>query len=491
MRLSKNTILNLLGAIVPLLFTLGTLPIYLHLIGEIRFGVLAIVWLLLSYFGLFDMGLGRATSKYIAELHDRSDQERQSLFWTVLLLNAGMGMVGGLILYGAGHFLLARVLNVPVEMRAEVISAVPWLAASVPVATIVSVLTGSLEGREKFLSSNVMQVFGAAVFQGMPLAVAYWHGPQLQGLIGSAVLARSVASVPMFLACKKHIPLISWPHVDIKQVRKVLSFGGWVTITGLLTPLLNGLDRFVISIGSGPQALAYYSIAYNFSTKLTLIPGSASRALFPAFSQQTESTANKLARDAVLGVAAILTPIVMTTIILVHPFFTVWLGPNEAQHCFRPAEILLLGIWINGLAFVPYALLQGQNRPDLVAKFHALEIVPFMIVLWLGIRIAGVEGAAWAWTVRVIVDGLLLFWAAKVGHTLIIQFLSASALITVTLFSTKLLDIGPATRIPAAVLIGAFGVAWSCLAAPTPTRNMIRAFVHTLTKLRPAARVTA
>ena len=108
-----------------------TLPAYLHLIGEIRFGVLALVWLLLSYFGLFDMGLGRATSKFIAELHDRSDGERQSLFWTVFLLNAGMGAVGGLILYGVGHFLLARVLNVPLAMHAEVESAVPWLAAAV------------------------------------------------------------------------------------------------------------------------------------------------------------------------------------------------------------------------------------------------------------------------------------------------------------------------------------------------------------------------
>jgi O-antigen/teichoic acid export membrane protein len=163
MRISRNTIINLVGAIVPLLLTLVTLPIYLRLIGDIRFGVLALVWLLLSYFGLFDMGLGRATSKYIAESHDRPAEDRESLFWTVLFLNAAMGIVGGIVLWGTGQFLLGNVLKVPSNLNSEVASAVPWLAAAVPVATVVSVLIGSLEGREQFLSPISCR-FSALVF---------------------------------------------------------------------------------------------------------------------------------------------------------------------------------------------------------------------------------------------------------------------------------------------------------------------------------------
>src|SRR6185437_6648698 len=99
MKLLQNTVINVAGAVFSLAVTLVTIPAYLHLIGDVRFGVLAILWLLLSYFGLFDLGLGRATSKFIASLHNAQDWERESLFWTALAVNVGFGLIGGTLMW--------------------------------------------------------------------------------------------------------------------------------------------------------------------------------------------------------------------------------------------------------------------------------------------------------------------------------------------------------------------------------------------------------
>jgi hypothetical protein len=60
----------------------------------------------------------------------------------------------------------------------------------------------------------------------------------------------------------------------------------------------------------------------------------------------------------------------------------------------------LVGAWINGLAFIPFAHLQGQGRPDIVPKYYVVELLPFLLVLWLLTREFGIIGSAYAWVLR-------------------------------------------------------------------------------------------
>src|SRR5215813_6772485 len=98
MSVSRHSAYNLAGSIIPVVLSFVTVPIYLKLIGAERYGVLAIAWLLLGYFGLFDLGLGRATSYRIAALRDASSRDRAKTFWAAVAVNIAMGLVGGLIL---------------------------------------------------------------------------------------------------------------------------------------------------------------------------------------------------------------------------------------------------------------------------------------------------------------------------------------------------------------------------------------------------------
>jgi O-antigen/teichoic acid export membrane protein len=122
---SRHTGYNLVGSVIPILLSLVTVPIYLHLVGPDRYGVLAIAWLLLGYFGLFDLGLGRATSFRIAALRDATPQARADTFWSALVVNVGMGVIGGLILWLAASYLFAHAIKVSESLRTEMLSATP------------------------------------------------------------------------------------------------------------------------------------------------------------------------------------------------------------------------------------------------------------------------------------------------------------------------------------------------------------------------------
>src|SRR5207302_1596740 len=55
------------------------IPFIVRGLGVERFGVLTLAWMVIGYFSLFDLGLGRAVTKFAAELlgaHDRSSMNR-------------------------------------------------------------------------------------------------------------------------------------------------------------------------------------------------------------------------------------------------------------------------------------------------------------------------------------------------------------------------------------------------------------------------------
>lgn len=429
MSVARGSIHNLLGAAVPGFVSLITVPLYLHVMGAARYGVLAVVWVLLGYFGMFDLGLSRATANRIAQLHNAPVAERQEVFWTACVLNAVLGIAGGTTLYFAGEGLLRHWLSVSGELRAEALTALPWMAIAVPLATVSSVLTGALEGKERFGILNLIQASGTVGFQTLPLVAAYVIGPELRIVVGVAVAVRALSVVPLVLAVRSILPISGYPHVKRRRIRELFAFGLWVTITNVVSPILSTIDRLLIGALLGARAVAYYAVPANLVNRIQIVPGALERALFPRFSKVDAAESSRIRIESLKTLAAITTPLIVAALLAIRPFLYLWIGPRLSSAAAPVGEILLAGMWVNGLAYLPFAQLQAQGRPAVVAKFHLMEVLPFLVLLWLGVRYFGIIGAATAWTLRVWADAYLLFWATRDGNRGIRALIPGAALV--------------------------------------------------------------
>jgi O-antigen/teichoic acid export membrane protein len=412
-RIGRNTLVNVAGAVVPIFISLATVPAYLHRIGEARYGVLAVVWVVLGYFGVFDLGLSRATANQIARMRSQTAEERARVFWTALSVNASLGTLGGILLFLLGHLLVGHLLKVPPELRSEAVGALPWLAAAVPLTTITLVLVGALEGREKFLTVNLLTINGLALFQLIPLAYAYWVGPDLAGLIMSATLALCVSTLVSFSVIAVSLPLRGKPQIELGRLPSLLSYGGWITVTGLVGPILTVVDRIAIGAVLGARAVTRYTVPFTLVSRAQILSSGLARTLFPRFSILERGDAAAVGRESLSALVAITMPLTVVGAVVLEPFLRAWVGDDLARHSAPVGEVLLLGMWLNSLAVIPYAFLQAQRRPDLPAKFHVLEVPPYIGALVLGIHLYGILGAAWAWTARAGADAVLLFGAAR------------------------------------------------------------------------------
>jgi O-antigen/teichoic acid export membrane protein len=409
MSVSRHALYNLTGSLVPLAVTFFTVPAYITLIGEARYGILAIVWVLLGYFGLFDLGLSRATAHRIAAMRDAPLQEQREVFWTALGLNLLFGLLGAALLWPTAGFFFEHLFKMNTALRPEALAAVPWLAGTVPVVTVSGVLAGVLQGRERFLALNAISVTGTALGQIVPLAVAWHFGPNLAWLIPAAVLVRVGTLVLLTARCRRLLGLSLRPTFRRQLVKPLFHFGGWVTVTAIVGPLLSTFDRLIIGMISGAQAVTQYTVPFNLANRVTVLPGSLASAVFPRFASANVVQQRCLAEQSIGALIAVLGPVLIIGLLAMRPFLAWWIDPDFAAKAAPVGEIILLGLWANGLAYVPYALLQGRGRPDLVAKTHVAELLPYLLLLTLGLHLWGLVGAALAWSLRVGVDMLVLF----------------------------------------------------------------------------------
>lgn len=429
MSIRRNTFYNLLGAALPLLLSLATIPFYLELIGAARYGVMAIAWLLLGYFGLFDLGLGRATAQRIAALRNSTVGEIADTFWTALILNLGLGVIGGGLIWPVANYFFANIFKIDDVLRPEVIAAVPLLILAVPVATVSGVLIGALQGKEEFFELNLASTVGTVLFQLLPLATVMLFGVDLSGLLIAAISARIFTLLILFARCWHHIFRNQPAVFVIAQAKQLLGFGGWVTVTSFISPIMVTLDRLLIGSISGAQNVTFYTVPYQLAERSTVISGALASAMFPRFASSCEQEKIRLANEGLRAMVAIMTPVIIFGILFIEPFLAWWVTPEFSQQSARVGQLVLLGFWANSLAVIPYAQLQAQGRPDLVAKCHLAEIFPYLALMYFGLNFFGMIGAASAFSFRVFVDFFLLSRLSGVVQLSISGFFVPSALV--------------------------------------------------------------
>lgn len=452
--LARNTIWSLLGSGAPMLVAVVCIPILIRTLGKDRFGVLTLAWGLIGYASLFDLGLGRALTQLVAQkLGAGKDLEIPSVAWTSLLLMLVLGIAGTVSVMLVSPWLVARGLNVAGGLQTETVQSFRLLGLSIPFVITTAGLRGLLEAHQRFRLINALRIpMGIFTFAGPMLMLPF--SKSLVPVVATLVVGRIVAWAAHLLLCLRVLPAfrgsIGWEN---SAVGPLLRFGGWMTVTNVVGPLMVTLDRFLIGAQVSMAAVAYYATPYEVITKFWLFPGSLMAVMFPAFSagyvQNQERTALLFGRS-VKALFLVLFPIMLCAVALAQDVLKLWLGADFAQHSFRVFQWLAVGVFINSLALVPFTLLQAMGRPDLTAKLHLAELPLYLGLLWWMIGAHGIEGAAIAWTLRVTVDALLMFVLARrllVGTGLIrLQTLLLPTAALLILLVAALLNGGPIVK---------------------------------------------
>jgi len=415
--LFKNTALNLIGLAVPLAVAFITIPFVVRLLGPQRFGILSLVWVVFGYFGLFDLGLGRTATKYVAEALGKGEPDKvPGYVWTTVVLQAAIGAAGTLLLIVTAPFITRRFLNIPPEFVRETILTLKLVGWSLPVMFITSSFRGVLEAAQRFDLVNAVKIPVNVLFYVLPLAgVAL--GYDLPGIVVLLILSRVGALLAWGALCLRVFPLLGTaPRPRRRLVKPLFSFSGWLALSSVLYAVTSSIDRLVIGAVMTVGAVTYYSAPYEALNRIGVIPGSLAMVLFPAFSfldagKMTEKVEALFARSVKFLLLST-GPVLILLVFFARDFLRLWLGSDFARTSTLAVQILAAGFLINSVIAVPNNYLLGIGRVDIAPKYQVAELFVFAGLAWAGAKAWGITGVAVASAIRLAAFSLFLFLAS-------------------------------------------------------------------------------
>ncbi len=249
------------------------------------------------------------------------------------------------------------------------------------------------------------------------------------------------------LVARRILPRLAGPRLEGRLFGRLARFGGALAVGVVASLLLTNSEKILLARLVSVEALAYYSVAFTLANLLIIPAASLFQAMLPTFSRyQANGQSDELARiygELLRGMLLVMPLVALAVCLGAKLFFTLWAGPRFGVASTPLFFIMIVGLLATVATYVPGCLLVAVGRADFNARYHLLELIPYLLLALAMTAAWGAAGAAGAWSLRLVVllpvflraarrslgrsPAILLNGAAWYGGALAILFLPAVA----------------------------------------------------------------
>ncbi len=304
---------------------------------------------------IISCGLPTSTAFFLAGDHGRDPRSRPTI-WVMAVAAAGL-------------------------------SAAAWLACAVPFHAVffkqmplslllvmtISVVTGLFNVTAKACCQGTGDITGANL---LIVAEEFWFVPVFvalrlaagQGEVGLVVTAMVISGAMCTLTAVVRLGIrrffSGWGKPSARLAGRVAAFGARGQLGNMLWLANLRFDSVLLGALAGPAVLGIYAVASKFAELLRLLPTAVNYVLYPRFARIGKKEATAEFRR-MLPISTLST-LILTPFVAVGSYVAI---PILYGHAYRaaiaPAEIIIIGLSVEGAAAVASAYLLGIGRPGL------------------------------------------------------------------------------------------------------------------------------
>jgi O-antigen/teichoic acid export membrane protein len=442
LQLARNALFNLLGAAVPALVALGTVPLIVRGLGDAGYGVYALITAIVGYFAIIDINVTAGSVKHIAAHWAQTRQDPQPGQWpgdrpggqaagheaghkvgheagqaaaheaeqtaasagidqTItfgLLIYGSLGLVGGVAIWLTAPWLVRDVFSVPAALNAGATAALELAAAGFMVGQLQSYLDSVPQSLMRYDRSARLDVlFGSVV----PLATVavLMAGGGLYHVILLRVIAGSAHCLLLWCTICRLLPALRlrWPAQALR--RSVLHFSAYACLSRFAAMSYAYADKLMIGALVGVAGLAVYAVAATLANRLLGLTGRLASVLFPAASALAASDELPRLVQIYLKASRYLTFLNGAMLLLIgvfaEPILHYWMSADFARRGATVLAVMALSQCIDSLTALPSLVNDGMGHPAVTGSFAMARALLGLATVYAGVLLAGIDGAAW------------------------------------------------------------------------------------------------
>jgi O-antigen/teichoic acid export membrane protein len=403
-----NTFYQVGSQIAPAIAAILAIPFLLRHFGPEAFGIVTLFSTALIYFTMLDLGLGRAATRFIAQsLEGGHADDVRRYFWGSIFLLTCVGVLVSIGCELAIPTVVSHYLKIPPAYNHAAILSFYLICGAIPMVTLTATLRGMLEAWGKFPFISLVSAGNGIGLYLLPV-VAVLLGGGLISVAATYVLVRIGMGVALAIGCLRIEGRSSLkPILDTEAVKKMLSFGGWLSVSNIIGCAILYGDRFLLGSSIGMAAVASYAVPMDVISRMQILVSSFCAVLFPLMSRLDQSKSSHFRtvyRGALAIGLALMTPLTIAIVVLAPILMRIWLRNRNTPEAVFAAQVFLAGAVVQATASIAFTALHARGRSDMAAWMHMVEFPIYCVAFYWAAVHFGVRGAALAWLGRVIVD---------------------------------------------------------------------------------------
>jgi O-antigen/teichoic acid export membrane protein len=389
-QLRINMFSGVTTTLVNVVLTGVSYPVYLHFLGYEKYGVWIVLFTIINFAQLGNLGLGPAVIKLVAEEHGRQNIEGiQNYITTAIMSLLVSGTITMIAILALKPWLIS-IFKLTGENAQIVDWLLPYMASLSVYVFIVQALSATLSGLARMDLANYSETFGRVIALGVSILMLLAGFGIVSLLIGNIISYVFVHFATYCLIRRiEKFHFIKLTSLDSRCLKKLLKFGGGMFGGSLISMLQGPFNKLLLSRWLGVSSVSIYEIAFNGAMQVRGLFEACFRAISPEISRVSSNMADKgvrkihaISRGSIKLIWMIGAPVWLLLIIFISPLLKLWLGERFVDSLPIVFQIMLTGTFLSLLGVPSFYIMIGFGRTKQIFMAYVIQsLVNALVVI--------------------------------------------------------------------------------------------------------------